>query len=329
MSLIAANVANAQTPGYVRKTFGSRLDRRRRGGSVRVGADQPRARPISCSASSGSKSAGGAYADLRAQFLSAAAEHLRRPRAPTARSKRCSTTSPGPCSRWSTSPDSTAARSHVLSSAQVLTQTLNSLTTDIQSLRGDAESGICRFGRLRQQRDAADRRASTSSSAAIDSTNASDAALADQRDQYIDQLSQADGHPGRHRATTTRSPSSPIPASSSSARGAAQLSFNPQGTVTRGNPVERRSDQEQPSARCTLVAANGSDRRSDRQQVDPLGQDRRLSRHARQRAGAGADPARRPGRGDGAGAVGQHRRWDRRRPSGAQTGFSRRHRRAC
>src|SRR5690606_37395702 len=41
-----------------------------------------------------------------------------------------------------TSPESAAARSTVLSSAQVLTQYLNGLTADIQALREDAENSL-------------------------------------------------------------------------------------------------------------------------------------------------------------------------------------------
>ena len=41
-----------------------------------------------------------------------------------------------------TSPDSIAARAAVLSAAQVLAQQLNSMTTDIQALRSDAELGL-------------------------------------------------------------------------------------------------------------------------------------------------------------------------------------------
>ena len=96
--------------------------------------------------------------------------------------------------------------------------------------------------------------------------------------------------------------------------------------MSRDDAMGRRSEPRATSARCMLVSPNGGSGRPDRQQVDPLGQDRRLSRHARQRAGAGAEPARQPGR----------RPWRRRcrttpspaarRPSGAQSGFRRRHR---
>src|SRR3954453_14652495 len=67
LSLIASNVANAQTPGYVRKTMQLSTSASGDGGSVRVGSinrelDQYLQRQLRV------ESAGGAYADLRASF---------------------------------------------------------------------------------------------------------------------------------------------------------------------------------------------------------------------------------------------------------------------
>ena len=75
----------------------------------------------------------------------------------------------------------------------------------------------------------------------------------------------------------------------------------PQGTVS----ATTQWDADPTKSNLGTLDAGVAERqlgRSDRQQVDPLRQDRRLSRHARQRAGAGAEPARQPRR----------RRWRRR-----------------
>src|SRR2546430_2391254 len=69
LSLIATNVANAQTPGYVRKTLGITTSTDGAGGGVRIGAvnrelDQYLQRQLQV------ESAGGDYADLRANFYS-------------------------------------------------------------------------------------------------------------------------------------------------------------------------------------------------------------------------------------------------------------------
>ena len=67
MALVASNVANAQTPGYVRKTMQLVTSTAGDGGSVRAGSinrelDQYLQRQFRV------ESAGGAYADLRSDF---------------------------------------------------------------------------------------------------------------------------------------------------------------------------------------------------------------------------------------------------------------------
>ena len=88
-----------------------------------------------------------------------------------------------------TSPDSAAARSVVLSGAQVLAQTLNSVTADLQSLRADAENGIA--AAVETANYAMQKIAELNGQlAGRPIANASDAALADQRDAYVDQLAE-------------------------------------------------------------------------------------------------------------------------------------------
>ena len=80
-----------------------------------------------------------------------------------------------------TSPDSTAARSLVVSNAQVLAQTLNTVSANIQGLRSDAESGSA--DSVTAANDAMQQIADINKQlAGKDLTNASNAALADQRD---------------------------------------------------------------------------------------------------------------------------------------------------
>ena len=89
----------------------------------------------------------------------------------------------------STSPESASARSAVLSAAQVLTQQFNSMSSDIQGLRSDAELGIAdsasRANNAMAQIAAINRQLATSVT-----KDASAATLADQRDNYINQLSE-------------------------------------------------------------------------------------------------------------------------------------------
>ncbi len=145
---------------------------------------------------------------------------------------------------------------------------------------------------------------STSSTASLPAstpTNASDAALMDQRDSYIDQLSEL---MDIRVVTDDRNQVNIFTNSGIQlvGAGAAQLAFDAAG---HGHARRRSGTPIRPRATLgtlMLVSAERRRRRSDRQQVDPLGQDRRLSRHARQRPGAGAEPARQPRR----------RRWRRR-----------------
>jgi flagellar hook-associated protein 1 FlgK len=227
LQLISANVANAQTPGYVRKSLSLVTSAAGDGGAVQIGAvtrelDQYLQRQLRV------ESAGGAYADLRAAFYQRLQGLYGAPGSDSAIETAFNNFT-NSVQALVTSPDSTAARSLVLSNAQVLTQALNGLTSDIQSLRNDAENGLA---------DAA----ATANNALkqIDTlnhqlmgapgTSTSDAALADQRDQYINQLSEL---MDIRVVTDNQNQVSIYTHSGVQLLGSsvAQLSFDPQGTV--------------------------------------------------------------------------------------------------
>jgi flagellar hook-associated protein 1 FlgK len=188
MALIASNVANAQTPGYIRKTLQlETVAASDLGGSVRATAvsreiDQYVQRQLRV------ETAGGAYADLRAQFYSRIQGLLGAPGSDAALETVFNNFTSS-LQALSTSPESPAARSNVLSSAQVLAQHLNGLTQDVQALRGDAETGIS---------DAVASANNAMAKIALINTqlshsagaSAADASLEDQRDYYVDQLAQ-------------------------------------------------------------------------------------------------------------------------------------------
>lgn len=227
LQLISANVANAQTLGYVRKSLSLVTSAAGDGGAVQIGAvtrelDQYLQRQLRV------ESAGGAYADLRAAFYQRLQGLYGAPGSDSAIETAFNNFT-NSVQALVTSPDSTAARSLVLSNAQVLTQALNGLTSDIQSLRNDAENGLA---------DAA----ATANNALkqIDTlnhqlmgapgTSTSDAALADQRDQYINQLSELMDI----RVVTDNQNQVSIYTNSGVqllGSSVAQLSFDPQGTV--------------------------------------------------------------------------------------------------
>ena len=205
----------------------------------------------------------------------------------------------------------------VLSSAQVLTQQLNSMTTDVQGLRSDAELGLA--DAVARANDAMPRIAQINRQlGTANSSDATTASLQDQRDQYVDQLAQLmdiNVIQGDHNQITVFTNSGIQLVGIE----AAQLSFDAQGSMTAiaqwsADPAKRTVGT------LMLQGAERRRRRSDRQQLDPLGRDRRLSRNARPRAGRGAGAARRDRRRHGARAVGSNRRRHR-GDSGAQAGF--------
>ena len=187
LALIASNVANAETPGYVRKTMTQQTSSAGSNGvSVRVGDitrefDQYIQRQLRV------ETAGGSYANMRSQFYSRLQQVYGEPGSDSALETIYNKFTDA-LQGWTTSPDSAAARSAVLSAAQVLAQQLNSMTTDIQSLRSDAEMGlsdsVARANNAMQQIAAINRQLASTTG-----NDASAATLLDQRDKYVDELS--------------------------------------------------------------------------------------------------------------------------------------------
>jgi flagellar hook-associated protein 1 len=141
LSLVAANIANAETPGYVKKTatqvaaasgsltIGVRLS------SINRELDQYLQRQLR------TETSGGAYATTRADFFQRLQNVFGEPGGENA----LETVFNGFISAaqaLSTSPDSASARYGLLSAGQTLAQHLNGMTADIQGLRSDAELGL-------------------------------------------------------------------------------------------------------------------------------------------------------------------------------------------
>lgn len=188
LSLIAANIANAETPGYVKKTatqvatasgeltIGVRLS------AINRELDQYLQRQLR------TETSGGTYASTRADFFQRLQGILGEPGTDNA----LETVLNGFVSAaqaLSTSPDSNAARYGLLTAGQTLAQHLNGMTADIQGMRSDAELGLA--DAVNQANAAMGQIAAINRQLGL--TNAQDAttaSLQDQRDFYIDQLSQ-------------------------------------------------------------------------------------------------------------------------------------------
>jgi flagellar hook-associated protein 1 FlgK len=132
----------------------------------------------------------------------------------------------------STSPDSQSARIGAVAAAQALAQQLNSTTQGIQNLRANAETGI-NDSVITANNAMAQIAAINVQLQNNGQTDASTASLLDQRDVYIDQLSQL-----MDIRTVTNNLNQVTVFTNSGVQlvgtEASKLSFNPQGTMTPG-----------------------------------------------------------------------------------------------
>jgi len=187
IAIVAANVANADTPGYTRKV----VNQVSTGGSTSIGvrvSDIQREIDLYIQRQLRVENAGASYADTRARMYSQLQQIYGQPGSATAlESVYNSFTSA--LQVLSTSPDDPGARTAVVNSAQLLTQQLNQLSGSIQGLRANAELGIAdavnRANEAMAQIAALNQQIAGSTPG-----DSATAALLDQRDSYIDQLSQ-------------------------------------------------------------------------------------------------------------------------------------------
>jgi flagellar hook-associated protein 1 FlgK len=188
LSLVAANVANAETPGYVRKVIAQATTAAGTAGvSVRTEGinrvlDQYLQRQLRLETS------GGAYADLRATFYSRLQSVYGDPGSSSSLESIFGNFTQA-VQALSTNPSDYSARNGVIDTAKVLAQHLNSMTQDIQGLRTDAEQGLS--DSVSRANEALQRVAQINQQLATSHSNdATTATLLDQRDYQIDVLSQ-------------------------------------------------------------------------------------------------------------------------------------------
>jgi flagellar hook-associated protein 1 FlgK len=188
LALVASNIANAETPGYVKKsasqvanasgdvTIGVRLS------SIGRELDQYLQRQLR------TETAGAGYASTRADYFQRLQGILGQPGDSNALETvfNAFTTA---LQSLSTSPDSSATRYGVLTAAQTLAQHLNGMTADIQGMRSDAELALS--DAVNQANSALRNIADLNRQLGLaNMQDATAATLQDQRDYYLDQLSQ-------------------------------------------------------------------------------------------------------------------------------------------
>jgi flagellar hook-associated protein 1 FlgK len=228
IAMVAANVANADTPGYTRKI----VNQVSTGGSTSIGvrvSDIQREIDLYIQRQLRVENAGASYADTRARMYSQLQEIYGQPGSDTAlESVYNSFTSA--LQVLSTSPDDPGARTAVVNSAQLLTQQLNQLSTSIQGQRANAELAIA--DAVNRANEAMTQIASLNQQIAGSTPgDSATAALMDQRDSYIDQLSQLmdiNVLQGDHNQVTIFTSSGTQLVGNQ----AAQLSFDAVGTMT-------------------------------------------------------------------------------------------------
>jgi flagellar hook-associated protein 1 len=229
LGLVSGNVANAETPGYIKKTSNQiAVSSGEFGSSVRV-AGINRELDVYLQRQLRTEIAGAAYSGLRADMLDQLQAVYGTPgSAGTLENAFNALTNS--VQALSTSSDSQSARIAVVNAAQSLVQQLNSMTRGIQSLRSNAEQGL--NGAVNIANNAMTQIANINVQLLRGGqTDGAAAELLDQRDRYIEQLSElmdvrvVSNEDGQVNVFTN----SGVQLVGAEA---AQLTFNAQGTVT-------------------------------------------------------------------------------------------------
>ena len=229
LALVSSNVANAETPGYVRKTLNQVTGTTGDFGSSVLINGVNRELDQYLQTQLRTETSGAAYADIRSTYLANLQTVYGNPD-DTGTIENAFNSLLTAVQGLSTSPDSQSARIGVVNAAQAMAQQLNATTQGIQNLRANAETGI--NNSVITANNAMKQIAIINNQLQNNGqTDASTAALLDQRDQYIDQLSQL-----MDIRTVTNNLNQVTVFTNSGVQlvgtEASQLSFNPQGTVT-------------------------------------------------------------------------------------------------
>ena len=229
LALVSSNIANAETPGYIRKSLdqvaGVTADF---GSSVRI-AGVNRELDTYVQTQLRTETSGASYADVRSTFLANLQSVYGNPDSSGTLENALNNLTTA-VQALSTSPDSQSARVGVVNAAQALAQQLNATSQGIQTLRANAEQGI--NDSVNTANNALTQIANINNKLVNGGqTDASSASLLDQRDQYITQLSQL---VDVRVVTNSQNQVTVFTNSGVQLVGteAAQLSFNEQGTVT-------------------------------------------------------------------------------------------------
>ena len=228
LSVVAGNIANAQTPGYIAQTAVQVSTASGDGGAGVNISSISRLLDQFIQKQLRSETSGGAYADLRANFYQQLQQIYGQPGSNTSLDSVFNNFTSA-VQALSTSPNSSAAQNQTIAAAQALAQQLNNATNSIQSLRSQADQGIA--GDVQQANNALQQIANINQQlAGASSTDSTAAVLENQRDQYIDQLAKLMDirvvQGGNNQVSVFTGSGAQLVGTQAS-----QLSFNPAGTV--------------------------------------------------------------------------------------------------
>jgi flagellar hook-associated protein 1 FlgK len=253
VSVVAGNIANAQTPGYVRKVAVlTQNSVGTAGASVSVTAIN-RVLDQFVQTQLRTESAGAAYTDVRAKLYSQLQDVYGTPNA-TSTLESAFNAFTSSLQALTTSPDDATAKSAVLSAAQQFAQQLNTMSAGVQSLRQQSELALS--DDVSQANTCLQQIAQLNEQLSAAGTDPSAAALSDQRDSYITQLSKLMDirviNSGNNQVTVLTSSGVELCGAKAST-----LSFDAQGVVTpqaqwSADPTKRTIGT------VTLTAPNGT-----------------------------------------------------------------------
>ena len=229
LALVGSNVANAETPGYVKKTLNQVAGTTGDYGSSVLLNGVNRQLDQYLQSQLRTESSGAAYADIRSTYLANLQNVYGNPSG-TATIEAAFNNLKTALQGLSTNPDSQSARIGVVGAAQTMAQQLNASAQGIQSLRANAETGI-NDSVITANNAMAQIAAINNQLQSNGQTDAATASLLDQRDQYINRLSQL-----MDIRTVTNNLNQVTVFTNSGVQlvgtEASKLSFNPQGTMT-------------------------------------------------------------------------------------------------
>jgi flagellar hook-associated protein 1 FlgK len=188
LAVIAGNVANANTPGYIDESVNTVATSTagQTGASVDISGVNRDLNTL-LQSQLWTETSGGSYADTTSQLYQQLQQIYGTPGSSSSFDAIFDNFTSA-LQTLSTSPSSYSAQAGVVSAAQALTQNLNSMTTGIQQLRSQAEQGIAND--VQTANTALQQIAQINQQLLSASPDSSTATLEDERDQDITQLTQ-------------------------------------------------------------------------------------------------------------------------------------------